>query len=543
MFTPTAAWHVQRYDAEKSSRSQLEQYWQELGYYCLPRKAFFNRFQSVGDRLPTDLFDNTAINAVDYLAAGIQGYLTNPNTRWAGLSLRNRSLLEIAGAKTYLRDCEDVVFDILGNSNFYQENTESYRDLGVFGQPVFFTEDDPEEIVRFENIPLETAVFFEDGHRRVRTVYFMVELTSDQALGKFKEACKVNKKVDEALVKGDFFTKFKYLFCVYPRAVFDPGKKDAKNMPFAAEWIDYEMKTQVRESGFREFPFQVPRWARWGRDKHGASIAMNELPNIETLNAMCRTNLVSGEKISDPPLDIPDEAFLRPFDFNAGGLNIRNTGYPGEKINVIANGANVPFTLQYEDARRIMIQRAFFNDLFMVLANQRDKTAEEVRQMVAERMLLLGPAIGTIVSDYIDPIFVRVFNIAARLNMLPKPPAQLAGQPFVIVATSPLARAQKEVELNGLRMSMAIIQQFAAVAPEVLDKIDFDEAVDITADITGLNPKVIRDDDEVQQIREGRAQLQEQAAQLQALQASADIVKTGTEADKNLQTTTGTTKK
>lgn len=533
MINQTAAWHVKRYDAEKSARAQLEAYWQELAYYCLPRKAFITRFQNTGDRMPTDLFDNTAINAVDYLAAGIQGYLTNPNTRWFGFSLQNKDMLKISGSRDYLRGCEDVVNDLLSGSNFYQENCESYRNLGVFGQPVFFIGDDTESTVRFEDIPLETAVFFEDSQRRVNAVYFIIEFTAEQARDKFGEL-KLNRKITKALEEGDIQTKFKFLFCCYPRPVFDPGKKDSRNMPYAADWIDYEFKATMREGGYNEFPFAVPRWARWGRDKYGASPAMNELPNIETLNAMCRTNLISGEKISDPPLDIPDEAFLRPFDFNAGGINIRNTGFQGEKINVLSTGGNIPFALDYEDARRSMIQRAFFNDLFMVLSNQRDKTAEEVRQMVAERMLLLGPAIGHIVNDYIRPTIRRVLNIAARARRLPPIPEALSGQPYIIEVTSPLARAQRQTEISGLQMSMAIISQFAAVVPETLDKINFDEAVDITAEITGLNPRCIRDDDEVQQIRDNRAQLQQQAAQLEALQAGANIVKTGTEADKNI---------
>jgi hypothetical protein len=72
------------------------------------------------------------------------------------------------------------------------------------------------------------------------------------------------------------------------------------------------------------------------------------------------------------------------------------------------------------------------------------------------------------------------------------------------------------------------------VQPDVFDKINFDEAVDYIADITNITPKIIRDDDEVEQMRADRGQQQAQAMQLEMIQKGADATKTGTEADKNI---------
>jgi len=240
----------------------------------------------------------------------------------------------------------------------------------------FMWEDDTEDDVRFLSVPIEKVVFAADANGRVRTVYIEYEFDADQASQKFGNA--LSTKIQEAVKNKDYTSRFKFLFCVYPRAVFDPSKLDKKNMPFAAEWIEIETQKQVRESGYREFPFMVSRWAKSGGDVYGSGPAMNELPNIKTLNAMCRTNLIAGEKIADPPLDIPDEAFMRPFDFDAGGINIRAAGYPQEKINPIITGQNIPFALQLEDVRRMSIRQAFFNDLFIILNNQGQMTAEEV---------------------------------------------------------------------------------------------------------------------------------------------------------------------
>lgn len=536
-FTPL--YHINRQQQLKSDRAALEQYVQECAYYCMPRKAYITRFHNIGDRLPSNLYDSTAINSVDYAAAGIQGYLTNPSMRWFGLQLENRKMMDIPGARDYLRDCEDVIYDMFNHSNFYEENNECYRDLLVIGTHCMYSEEDDEDDIRFMSVPFEKCVFSNNAAGRSRTVYIEFEYTADQAVEKFGQA-KLSKEINEAFSKNEFTKKWTFLFCVFKRNVYDPSKKDKQNMPFAAEWIDKKEKTLVKTGGYKTFPFSISIWAKSSGDVHGSSPAMNELDNIKTLNAMCRTNLIAGENIADPAKVIPDEAFMKPYDFNSGGINIKNAGFPNESIEIVPSGQNVPFALEYEDARRRMVQQAFFNDLFIILNQQTNMTAEEIRARVAERMLLLGPAIGMIIQRNLRPNVERAFTIANDRGKLPKPPKGLEGQKFIVVATSPLARAQREVELNGLQMSIGIITQFAqaqlaaGAQPDVLDNIDFDEAAQFAAEITDLNPRLMRDDAEREELRNQRAQMAAAAQQMAMIQQGAEATKTGAEADKAL---------
>jgi len=528
--------HLRLYNGWKGRRATLEAGWQENAYYCLPRRSFITRYHNIGDRLPDDLFDSTAPNSVDYAAAGIQGYLTNPATRWFKLMLKDRRMMEMAGAKAYLRDCEDAIYDALNGSNFYQEDTEGYRNLLVIATDVLYEDEDIETDIRFLSVPIENCVIVPNASGRIRTVYIMFEYTADQAVEKFGQA-KMSKELMEAYTNLNFDKKWQFLYCVYQRPVFDASKKDKKNMPFASEWIDVKALTSVKEGGYNEFPFMISRWAKAsGDDPYGVCPTDREISNIKTLNAMCATNLIAGEKMSDPPLDIPDEAFMRPLDFQAGGLNMRNTGYAGEKINQIYASGNVPFALEYEDARRRMIQQAYFNDLFIVLNQRIDATAEEIRARVAERMLLLGPAIGMIVTDKLRPAVERTYNILYRLRKLPPTPPGLQGQQFIVVATSPLAQAQKAVEMQGLNMAMNIVAQLMQIQPEIIDKVKCDDVLDFAADITNLNPKLIRDDAEVAEIRSNRAAANAMAQQMQMMEQGANTVKTASEADRNLAT-------
>jgi len=62
--------HTRIYNDLKSDRTTLEAYWQDLMYYCLPRKAYITKIKTLGDRLPTDVYDSTAILSNQYFAAG-----------------------------------------------------------------------------------------------------------------------------------------------------------------------------------------------------------------------------------------------------------------------------------------------------------------------------------------------------------------------------------------------------------------------------------------------------------------------------------------
>lgn len=526
--------HIRIYDTEKAARSSLESYWQDLTYYALPRKAYITRIKSTGDRLPVDIYDSTAIVANAYFAAGMQAYMSGPQTKWFTIGLRNRSLLTRKHILTYLRDTEDVLYSIINGSNFYQEDVESYLGLGSIGTDILYCERDFKEDVRFDCLNIENVVILTDAQGRANTAYIEYEYNAEQAIEKFGKE-KVGEKVNECYAKSDYTTIFKYLFCVHPRAIYDQSKKDARNMPIAAEWVDRERKEIVREWGYKEFPFMVSRFAKAKNSPYGYSPEMNILPDIKMLNQMEKTNILGAQNAVRPPLEVPDEAFLRPFNFNPGGVNIRNAGYPNEHITPIVTGANIPIGIDYVKYKQEKVAQAFYNDLFILMQSVGDKTATEVNILNNQRMQLLGSAVGNIMREKLSPVIERVYSIAAMSGKLPEMPGELIDEDYVIEYVSPLARAQKSLELNNLNQAMQIIASFGSVETSVFDKIDFDELVDYTAEITNIAPKIIRDDSEVEEIRSARQQQAAMAQQMEMLRQGTETTKVATEADRNIQ--------
>jgi len=524
---------IRVYEKMKADRASLESYWQDLMYYNLPRKAYITRIKNSGDRIPTDIYDSTAIIAASYFAAGMQAYLSSPQSKWFSIGLRNRTLeKESKAVRTYLKDTEDELYHIINNSNFYGEDVESYLNLGVIGTDLMYSEEDLDDVVRFDSLAMESVVIGTDARGVANSAYMEYEFNAEQAIGKFGK--KAGEKAIEALLKLDFSKKFKYIFGVYPRDIYDQSKKDAVNMKYAALWVDRETKDVVRESGYKEFPFFLTRFTKYKQDAYGDSPAMNILPDVQMLNSMEKVNILGAQMTVLPPLEIPDEAFLKPYNFNPGGPNIKQAGYPNEHITPINVGANVPLGLDYLQHKQRGIQQAYYNDLFLLFEQVGNATATEVSIRNNQRMQLLGSAIGNIMKGKLSPAITRTYNIAARNGRLPPVPEELRGSEYVINYISPLAKAQQSFELQNFERGMAIIRAMGEINPMAFDKIDIDESVDYVSRLSSMNPKVIRDDAEVADLRTDRAEAQAIEAEMLAIREGAETTKIAAGADKEM---------
>jgi hypothetical protein len=86
-------------------------------------------------------------------------------------------------------------------------------------------------------------------------------------------------------------------------------------------------------------------------------------------------------------------------------------------------------------------------------------------------------------------------------------------------------------EVQGINQVTQYVLQLVEAKPDVLDKINFDKAVEILSERTGVPPEMIVSDEVVKQIRQQRQQAQQQAQQQQA---SNEKMMAASQAAKNL---------
>src|SRR3990167_4295324 len=206
----------------------------------------------------------------------------------------------------------------------------------------------------------------------------------------------------------------------------------------------------------------------------------------------------------------------------------------GKDMFPFGNYGNPEVGINAVEYYSMKVKSLMYNDVFLAFNNiTKEMNNPEVMERINEKMTMLVPAVGRYLDEVLSPIILRTIGILARRGKFPDPPAELLMNPgYEIDFVGVLAQAQRRTELNTLVTGLTMIGQMAQYSPEVLDKIDTDKVTDEVWSITGANIKVLRDDDEVRKIREGRAQSSQAQWEMAEMQQGAQIAKDAGAAEK-----------
>ena len=506
---------LSRFDRLKTQRQNWESHWQEVADYMQPRKADVTKTRSKGDKRTELIFDSSPLQSVELLSASLHGMLTNPSTPWFSLKFKNEGMEGEDEAKAWLESATEVMYSAFNQSNFQQEIFELYHDLITFGTAAMFIEEDEEDNVKFSTRHINEMYISENDKGRIDTVFRKFRISARAAIQKFGS---VSTNI-AVIAKKDPYEEVEILHAVYPRADFNPKKQDKENMKFESVYLDADSGDELSISGFREFPFVVPRYLKASHEIYGRSPAMTALPDVKMLNEMSKTIIKSAQKQVDPPLLVPDDGFMLPVRTVPGGLNFYRAG-TRDRIEPLNIGANNTLGLNMEEQRRNSIRNAFYvNQLMMQDGPQ--MTATEVIQRNEEKMRLLGPVLGRLQSELLKPLIDRVFAILMRRNLFAQAPEFLSGQEIEIEYVSPLAKAQKSTELSSIMRAIEILGSLSNVAP-VFDHINMDKLVRHLTGIVGVPQKILKPQAELNAERQQAAQQQEQMQQMQQVQQLAE---------------------
>ena len=506
---------LKRFDRLKSQRQNWESHWQEVADYMQPRKADVTKSRSKGDKRTELIFDSSPLQSVELLAASLHGMLTNPATPWFSLRFKEDDIENEDEAKEWLESATETMYSAFNRSNFQQEIFELYHDLITFGTAAMFIEEDDDDLLKFSTRHINEMYIAENDKGRIDTVFRKFKLSARAAIQKFGN---VSPNI-ATTAKKDPYEEVEILHAVYPRSDFDPKKQDKSNMPFESVYLEAGTGEELSVSGFREFPFVVPRYLKASHEIYGRSPAMTALPDVKMLNEMSKTTIKSAQKQVDPPLLVPDDGFILPVRTVPGGLNFYRAG-TRDRIETLNIGANTPLGLNMEEQRRNSIRNAFYVNQLM-MQNGPQMTATEVVQRNEEKMRLLGPVLGRLQSELLKPLIDRAFAILLRKNLFRQAPEFLSGKDIEIEYVSPLAKAQKSTELQSIMRAIEIMGSLSNVAP-VFDHINMDKLVRHLADIVGVPQKVLKPQSELNAERQQAQQQQEQMQQMQQLQQVAE---------------------
>ena len=524
--------------------------WQDNANYIHPNRSDYLSPKTPGQSRMQYAYDGTAIWANVQLAAGLHGMLTSPTLRWFGLRCEDDRLNQDPDTLAWLDDASDRMYAIFNGSkhNFASQTDELYLDLGSIGTAVMGTLESASSGILFSTHHLRDCCLAENEEDRVDTLYRQFEWTAKKAWQRWgKDA---GPTVEKLMADGKPFERLRFLHATRPRAMRDPQRADAKNMPFQSVYVCVDSQTQIQdEGGFREFPYHCPRFSKVTGEIYGRGPGWTNLPDIKMLNEMLRTVLKSAQKIVDPPLMLPDDGFMVPIKTSPGALNFYRAGMR-DKLEPLRTGGDIQIGNEMLGELRQRILRGFYVDWLIMPSDPQDPasagkgvTATYVLQNRDEKMRLLSPMLARMQSEFLGPLIDRTFAIMWRQSfarrfgegaMFAPPPPSLSGAKLRVEYVSPIALAQAGSELDSMTRLIQAAGMLGQIDPTVPQSIDGDTTLRLIARRLNTPARMLRSPAEVaQRIADQQKQAQD-AQDAQQGMAQAKSMRDGAAAVRHL---------
>ena len=532
-------YHARRLQALKAMRNPWEAHWFELAEHTAPARLRMNVKDNEGRPDRKKIVDSTGGFALRTLASGMHSGITSPARPWFRLTTFDPDLKDYAPVKTYLATVETQMREVFQGSNIYNSFHWGYGDLGLFGQSCGLLIEDDDKIVRMVQL-LHGSFWIARDHRGiVTTLYRQFSWTVENIVRRFGyDRCSMT--IRNCYDRGNYDERFTINHAVEPRFDRDIRKIDKVNKAFLSNyWEDGGPQGEgdglLEESGFDTNPIIAPAWELVAEDSYAISPGMDALPDIKMLQVM---QLRAGEAIEKkvrPPMVAPVSLRNNPASLMPGSITYVDD--PSGAGRSYRAAIEVNLSLSELEGKILQtsqrIERAYYADLFLMLSQMegiQPRNTFEIAERKEEKLLALGPVLENIYGGQLAPTIDRTYRIMEQRGLLPEAPQEIQGQELKIEYISMLAQAQKAVSTGSIERVASFAGNLAAVKPDVLDKLDFDEAVDLYADALGAPPSIVVSDDEVQKNRQARAQAQQAAAQAQQVAQIAPAMRDGAEA-------------
>jgi hypothetical protein len=498
-----------RLNGLKAARLPYEAEWKEIAQHAQPSRSKF----LYGDtdrqfrRSNRAIYNSHGILAFRKLAAGMTSGLSSPSRPWFRLNSYNEDDLQSEEVRVWLSDVEARMYAFLAETNFYAAAKSGYAELGMFGTEACVMVEHPEDGAVCHPLTVGEYFIALGNNAKPDTLYRKAWMSVHQAVQSFG-LDKVCARVKDQYNRGDYEEIVRIWHAIEPNDERNIDVMTAKGKPWRSFYWDEQdgdaVDGYLKVEGFQEQPFWAPRWDAIGGDTYGSSPGMEALPDLRELQLQTKRKTEATAFLVKPEKIVPS--------------TLKLTGQAGNVVSVGSIDKDqviVPYQIPptaiseiVQDMERCAqsIDQLAFADLFMAITNMdgiQPRNVEEIASRNEEKMTQLGPVIERVNNEKLQIAIDRTFGIMSRLGIIPPAPEQLQGKNLKIDFVSILTQMQRMVGLGQTERVTSFIGNLAAAFPEAADKLNVDEAIDDYADRAGSPPKIIRSDDEVEQLREG----------------------------------------
>ena len=340
------------------------------------------------------LFDATASDAADNLAASIYSLLTPPESLWVSLVPEGPDSPDAVAATMALRAN-------LNDSNFYTTIHQCYMDLIVLGTACLFMAENPigaASAFSFTAIPMRDIAILNGAVFHTATMparEVMEKYPSWTPPADLRDTIKQDPETPLRLVQSLIGTDF-------------------------VAWLDVggDIENNIVATGkFETNPYIIFRWSVASGELYGRGPVLRALPDIKTANKVVELVLKNATIAVSGIWQADDDGVINLSNINLtpGAIIPKAVGSSG--LTPLASGADFDVSQIILKDLRERIRHALLADRLGLLS-EKEMTATEILARNADMVRILGATYGRLLHEFIRPLVERGLQILSRRGVI-----------------------------------------------------------------------------------------------------------------------------
>ncbi|MCM1294124.1 MAG: portal protein [Muribaculaceae bacterium] len=340
------------------------------------------------------LFDATAADAVDNLAASMYTLLTPPESLWINLVRESDASPDPEPAIMALRAN-------LNDSNFYTTVHQCYLDLIINGTACLFMSENPigaASAFSFTAIPMHDIAILPNA------VFHTTSMPASDVLAKYPAWTPPAGIRDT--IQQDPQSHLRLVQCLI-------------GTEFTA-WLDVggDIENNIVSRGtFETNPYLIFRWSTASGEIYGRGPVIRALPDIKTANKVVELVLKNATIAVSGIWQADDDGVINLSNINLtpGAIIPKAVGSSG--LTPLATGADFDVSQIILKDLRERIRHALLADRLGLLT-EKEMTATEIMARNADMMRILGATYGRLLHEFIRPLVDRGLQILSRRGVI-----------------------------------------------------------------------------------------------------------------------------
>lgn len=506
---------IQNYEKLRTEKHRLRQHWISAFDYTFPQRGvgFEDSYHNIQDTSNIEtgiernrkLYTNVATHSTKLLASHIKSGVTPQNSLWFNCGLEGVSNADIdKSISTWLDQISRETHNHIHNSNYEEISLPMFIDLCVCGQAGLYC------VYRNNKLTFEYWPFWS----YVANDYIVYRLWnfSVQDLKKL-----FGKEIDldlgeQSQYSESMLNKHKVLQCISKSAKAEDDK-------YYCEWIDVKNKVKLAEQHYNSNPFINLKWNELPNSNYCVGPVDDILPTVKSLNKLYETLIKNADMHVGGTYVTTRDGVFNANTARFGPRQVIIASSP-DAIKPLQVGGDIGYAEFLVNDYKMQIHQGLMSNL-LEPQDKTNQTATEVNVKSQLAYRLLSPILSRVGQKLSSFLVKRSISVLEDNNQLTRRPNNISGTLSNIVSVvyqSPVARAARLQDLDQISTFEQSMLQVVEGYPQTLDLYDADQSTRLKAEILGISSSLLRDEDQVNQIRQQRAEREAMQQQMEEQQ-------------------------